>query len=43
MASEYTGRSYLLQRMDIVHLLINTLYSEDTQDSYMRQNALGAL
>jgi len=43
LASEYLGRSYLLQRNDIVHLLVDTLYAEKQQDTYMRQNALGTL
>ena len=33
----------MLQRPDIVHLLMDTLYSEGSQDTYLRQNALGAL
>ena len=43
MASEYLGRTYLIQKKNIVHLLVETLYSEGNQDSYLRQNALGAL
>lgn len=43
MASEYLGRTYLCQKKNIVHLLVETLYSEGNQDSYLRQNALGAL
>lgn len=43
LASEYLGRTYLVQKKNIVHLLVETLYSEGNQDSYLRQNALGAL
>lgn len=42
MASEYQGRSYLLNRQDIVQLLINSM-TKDQADSYFRQNVLGAL
>jgi hypothetical protein len=28
MASEYLGRTYLIQKKNIVHLLVETLYSE---------------
>ncbi len=43
LASEYLGRSYLLQRADIVKMLVATLFEEGAQDSYLRQNALGTL
>jgi len=43
LASEYLGRDYLLQRKSIVHSLVETLYLEGNKDSYLRQNALGAL
>ena len=42
MASEYQGRSYLLQRQGVVQLLINSMM-KDSADSYFRQNILGAL
>ena len=41
-ASEYLGRCYLLQRKDIVKVLINILFSQK-EDTSLRQNALGAL
>ena len=43
LASEYLGRSYLLQRHDIVKILVASLYGEGKNDSYLRQNALGIL
>ena len=43
LASEYQGRSYLLAQNGIVELLVRTLYDEGNNDSYLRQNALGAL
>lgn len=43
LSSEYLGRSYLLQRKDIVKMLVSSLYGEGKQDSYLRQNALGTL
>jgi len=43
LASEYQGRTYLLGRQNIVHLLVDTLYAEGNTDSYLRQNALGSL
>lgn len=42
MASEFQGRSYLLNRQDMVHILINSMM-KDEADSYFRQNTLGAL
>jgi hypothetical protein len=42
LASEYQGRTYLISIPDIVKLLSNQLFKE-TQDSYLRQNALGTL
>jgi len=36
MASEYLGRTYLILKKNIVHLLVETLYSEGNQDSYLR-------
>jgi len=36
LASEYLGRSYLLQRADIVKMLVATLFEEGAQDSYLR-------
>lgn len=43
LANEYQGRSYLLKFNNIVSMLIETLYSEGSDDSYLRQNALGTL
>ena len=43
LANEYQGRSYLLCYENIVALLIETLYNEGGEDSYLRQNALGTL
>ena len=43
LSSEYLGRSYLLQRNDVVKVLVSSLYGEGKQDSYLRQNALGTL
>ncbi len=42
LASEYQGRSYLLQHPNIVALLISVM-SKDNVDSYLRQNCLGTL
>jgi hypothetical protein len=36
LASEFLGRTYLIQKKNIVHLLVETLYSEGNQDSYLR-------
>ena len=35
LASEFLGRTYLIQKKNIVHLLVETLYSEGNQDSYL--------
>ena len=43
LANEYQGRSYLLKYEEIVAMLIETLYTEGSEDSYLRQNALGTL
>ena len=43
LANEYQGRSYLLKYDEIVAMLIETLYTEGSEDSYLRQNALGTL
>ena len=43
LASEYQGRTYLLEKKKIVEMLVGTLYEEGNNDSYLRQNALGAL
>ena len=43
LASEFLGRSYLLQRPDIVQILVSALYGEGKNDTYLRQNALGTL
>jgi hypothetical protein len=43
LANEYQGRSYLLKQPNIVAMLIETLYKEAGDDSYLRQNALGTL
>ena len=42
ITSEKSGRVYLLQKENIVVLLVNVLYSEK-QDNLLRQNALGVL
>lgn len=42
MASEYQGRSYLLQKEGVVLQLINAMLL-DQNDSYFRQNVLGCL
>jgi LisH domain-containing protein ARMC9 len=42
ITSEKTGRAYLLQKENIVSLLVETLYSEK-QDNLLRQNSLGVL
>ena len=42
-SSHYVGRCYLLQRKDIVNILINIIFNEGNQDTSLRQNALGAL
>ena len=36
LASEYLGRSYLLQRQDIVKILVSSLYQEGKNDTYLR-------
>lgn len=36
LASEYLGRSYLLQRKDIVKMLVSCLYGEGKADTYLR-------
>ena len=43
LANEYHGRTYLLKQKNIVALLMDTLYLEGNEDSYLRQNALGTL
>ena len=43
LASEYLGRCYLLQRKDIVGLLIQILFAEGNFDTSLRQNTLGTL
>lgn len=43
LANEYQGRTYLLKYNNIVGMLIDTLYDEGNDDSYLRQNALGTL
>lgn len=42
MASEYQGRSYLLQRDDMVSMLVEEMVKEPL-DTYFRQNVLGTL
>ena len=42
LASEGLGRTYLLQKRDLIDMLVNILYSEKG-DTLVRQNALGAL
>lgn len=42
ISSEKSGRVYLLQKENLVNLLINILYSEK-QDNLLRQNTLGVL
>ena len=42
MASEYQGRSYLLQRSDMVAMLVDEMVKEPL-DTYFRQNALVTL
>lgn len=42
LASECLGRSYLLQRTDLVEILVQILHSENA-DTSLRQNALGTL
>lgn len=42
VTSEKTGRIYLLQKENIVSLLVNVMYAEK-QDNLLRQNALGVL
>ena len=42
LASECLGRTYLLQKHDIVEVLVKILHSEES-DSSLRQNALGTL
>ena len=36
LANEYQGRSYLLKFGSIVAMLIETLYTEGSDDSYLR-------
>jgi hypothetical protein len=43
LASEYIGRCYLLQRKDMVNMLISILFNEGNQDNSLRQNSLGSL
>lgn len=43
LSSEFLGRSYLLQRKDIVQILVLSLFGEGKEDTYLRQNALGTL
>lgn len=42
LASECLGRSYLLQKNDLVDILVRVLYHEQA-DTSLRQNALGTL
>ena len=42
LASECLGRTYLLQKHDLVEVLVNILHSEES-DTSLRQNALGTL
>jgi hypothetical protein len=42
LASECLGRTYLLQKPDLVEVLVRVLHSE-TSDTSLRQNALGTL
>ena len=43
LANEYQGRTYLLKYKGIVKMLIDILYGEGNEDTYLRQNALGTL
>ena len=43
MATEVTGRSYLLGRGGIIAVLLDVLKAEGSKDTMMRQNVLGAL
>ena len=36
LANEYHGRTYLLKQKNIVALLMDTLYLEGNEDSYLR-------
>ena len=36
LANEYQGRTYLLKYKGIVKMLIDTLYGEGNEDSYLR-------
>ena len=36
LASEYQGRTYLLKYRGIVEMLVDTLYEEGNNDSYLR-------
>jgi hypothetical protein len=36
LSSEFLGRSYLLQKKDIVKVLVSSLYGEGKQDTYLR-------
>jgi len=42
LASECLGRTYLLQKLDLVEVLVRILHNEQS-DSSLRQNALGTL
>lgn len=42
LASECLGRTYLLQREDLIESLVNLLQNE-TEDTTLRQNTLGTL
>jgi hypothetical protein len=42
LGNECLGRSYLLQKTDLVEKLVGILKNEDG-DTHLRQNALGAL
>ena len=42
LGNECLGRSYLLQKADLVDTLVNILKNEQG-DTHLRQNALGAL
>ena len=42
LASENLGRSYLLQKKDLVEVLVRVLHQEQG-DTILRQNALGTL
>jgi LisH domain-containing protein ARMC9 len=42
LASECLGRGYLLQKTDLVEVLVRILHNEEG-DTILRQNALGTL